>query len=289
MDEYVNLPRKFDGDDSSSSSSSCSLLDLGSSSTSSSSSVTSTRPLKFLIDRPTSKVAATIRLHQDYCELRHSSVANLNLYETVVDDSEEYDGEEHIYESVPDLGSQDNNGSQVGSDCGRSGAVFASSMSDTGVWNACQARSTKRTVRRNGSFFKVASESNIEDALVMMTPGLRRIPKDTNYTTEEEEEEEEAEDNFFDYGYDDEEDTYMDLRSWQTNADCMQDPDSGFSSCHCPPNASWRGEVGSSFVTVIRVNDDCDDGSRGTNASSTCFLSEKSTKAWVTVNGHKWE
>ena len=45
--------------------------------------------------------------------------------------------------------------------------------------------------RRNRSFKlavapKYASESNIEDALVMLEPGLRKIPKDTNFTTSEE-------------------------------------------------------------------------------------------------------
>ncbi len=57
------------------------------------------------------------------------------------------------------------------------------------VWSDCGLRYLHRDF--NLDFYrlapKFASESNIEDALIMMEPGLRRIKKDTNFTTEEEE------------------------------------------------------------------------------------------------------
>ena len=77
---------------------------------------------------------------------------------------------------------------------------------------------------------KFASESNIADALVMMEPGLRKIPKDVYFTTSEEE------------TYDYEEERIED--------------ESGFFSFshHQTPNLPQVGTKLASHVTVIAIN-----------------------------------
>ncbi len=229
-------------------------------------------------------------------------------YEEVFDayeDAEEEE-EEHIYESVQSdwlLSDLEEEEEEEGAD-GRMLLLRSAIWSDCGArvrtsyefWHSKVSSLDRRAAGDwEGNYkhlsTKFASESNIEDALVMMEPGLRRIPKDTDYTTEEEEDEDELE-----HLWQEEKDTcpypyprvsYFDARALQCHHHLHQqqqppDPDSGFSSYHNhhPGAASSSGAhlpTASAYVTVIPVNQP------QTSCSSESNPSYHDTR--VTVNG----
>ena len=219
---------------------------------------------------------------------------------------EEEEEEEHIYESLSDW-----QGSLLSSAASSewTDPRKLMAMRSAAVWSDCGARlsvsreffpsedevgsmDSRRMDKALGRTTKFASESNIEDALVMMEPGLRRIPKDTDYTTEEEEEEEaEMEDILpqqppVDFCY---HSPYP--GNFLQNQHQAQNQDSGFSSSRCHyyyPHLQDEDDSLASYITVISVNQPEEDEnlSAGSSMSPTTVpAAAAAPETKVTVNG----